>query len=112
MKIGLTWKRSSAGTPAPVRAARRKSGYTLVEVVVAGAILGMTATSLYGAFSAGFFVIKSTRENLRATQIMTQKLEAVRLFSWSQICDSTNYLAPTFTEPYDPRGVANNCGGA
>ncbi len=112
MKIGLNWKRSATGNPAPVRADRRKSGYTLVEVVVAGAILAFTATSLYGGFSAGFFVIKSTRENLRATQIMAQKLESIRLFTWSQLNDSTNYLKQTFTEPYDPQGVANNCGGA
>jgi len=79
---------------------------------VAAAILGFVATSLYGAFSAGFCVIQSTRENLRATQILVQKMEAVRLFTWSQVADTTNYLKATFTEPYDPLGITNNCGGA
>ena len=96
-------------------AARGDSGqaaYTLVEVVVGTAILGFVATALYGAFAAGFLVIQSTRENLRATQIMVQKLEAVRLFTWSQIHDTNNYLKPFFVEPYDPLGVTNNSGGA
>jgi Tfp pilus assembly protein PilE len=89
-----------------------EKGYTLAEVLVAGAILGLVATSLYGAFSAGFCLIQSTREDLRATQIMVQKMEAVRLFTWTQVADTNNYLVPTFTEPYDPLGVTNNCAGA
>jgi len=80
--------------------------------MVAAGILGFVATSLYGAFSAGFFTIQSTRENLRATQILVQKMEAVRLFTWSQIADTNNYLKSTFTVAYDPLGSTNNCGGA
>ena len=89
-----------------------QAGCTLTEVMVGTAILGFVATALYGAFAAGFLVIQSTLENLRATQIMVQKLEAVRLFTWSQINDTNNYLKPFFVEPYDPLGVTNNSGGA
>jgi hypothetical protein len=80
--------------------------------MVAAGILGFVATSLYGAFSAAFSMIQSTRENLRATQILVQKTEAIRLFTWSQIADTNNYLKSTFTEAYDPLGSTNNCGGA
>lgn len=80
--------------------------------MIAGGILGVVATSLCGAFSAGFCVIQSTRENLRATQITVQKLEAIRLFNWSQVGDTTQYLTLSFVEPYDPLGVTNNCAGA
>src|SRR5512136_482740 len=79
---------------------RSAAGYTFAEVLVAAAILGVVATSLYAAFSGGFFIIQSTRENLRATQVMVQKLEAIRLLTWSQL-GNTNYLKPVFTEPYD-----------
>jgi prepilin-type N-terminal cleavage/methylation domain-containing protein len=112
MRIRLKRKQSSEGHTAQARAALPESGYTLAEVLVAAAIMGVMATALYGAFAAGFCVIQSTRENLRATQIMMQKMEAVRLFTWSQICDTNNYLKPFFVEPYDPLGVTNNCGGA
>jgi len=80
-------------------------------VLVAAAILGFVATTLYGAFAAGFCVIQSTRENLRATQIMVQKMEAIRLLTWSQTGD-TNYLKPIFFEAYDPLGAKTNSGGA
>jgi hypothetical protein len=88
------------------------AAYTFVEVLTAGAILGLVGTTLYGAFAAGFCVIQSTRESLRATQILVQKTEAVRLFTWSQIADTNNYLKFSFSEKYDPLGVTNNCGGA
>jgi type II secretory pathway pseudopilin PulG len=112
MKIRLKCKRSAGGSPSPTRASLSQTGYTFIEVLVAGALLGFMATSLFGAFSAGFCVIQSTRENLRATQIMVQKLEAIRLFTWSQVCDTNNYLMPSFVEPYDPLSVTNGCGGA
>jgi hypothetical protein len=108
MRIRLKCRRGSAPEPAN----HCESGYTFIEVLAAAALLGFVATSLYGAFSAGFFMIQSTRENLRATQIMVQKLEAIRLFTWSQVGDTTNYLKSTFTEVYDPLGATNSCAGA
>jgi len=107
MKIVLKCKRGSAE-----RANRRARGHTFAEVLVAAGILGFMGTSLYAAFSAGFCLIQSTRENLRATQIMMQKLESVRLFTWSQVCDTTDYLKSTFTEVYDPLGGKQGTRGA
>jgi hypothetical protein len=69
------------------------------------------AISLCVGFTAGFSTIRTTRENLRATQIMMQKMEAVRLFTWSQVGDTNNYLKSTFTEVYDPLGATNNGSG-
>jgi hypothetical protein len=111
MRIRLQRKLRAAGSSSPAGATREEKGYTFAEVLVSAAILGFATTSLYGAFSAGFCVIQSARENLRATQILVQKTEAIRLFTFSQICN-TNYLKPEFVEPYDPLGAANNCGGA
>ena len=94
------------------RAVRSEKGFTLAEVMVGAAILAVVGASLYAAFAAGFFLIQSTRENLRATQIMMQKMEAIRLFTWSQVNDTNNYFKPLFTEPYDPLGARTNAGGA
>jgi hypothetical protein len=52
------------------------------------------------------------RENLRATQVMMQKMEAIRLFKWSQINDTNNYLKPMFVERYDPQDPSKNNRGA
>jgi hypothetical protein len=80
-----------------------------MEVVVAAFALGVVMLALFACLSSGFSVIQSARENLRATQIMVQRSEAIRLFNWNQILN-TNYLKPTFTEYYDPQSGTNNVG--
>ena len=51
-------------------------GHTLTEVLVAVIVVAIIAMACYGALSSGFSVVESTRQDLRATQIMMQKLEA------------------------------------
>ena len=43
--------------------------------------------------------LQFTRENLRATQIMAAKLEAIRLYNWEQINDPS-FLPRTFVATY------------
>lgn len=89
----------------PNRATR---AFTLVEVLMSVGILAIMVVSLYAAFISGFASIKTTREELRATQILTQKLEAIRLCTWAQLSN-----CPTsFQEYYDPLGVTNSTAGA
>jgi Tfp pilus assembly protein PilV len=93
-----------------VQRARSNEGYTLAEAMVATFVLGIVVVSLYAGFASGFAVVQAARENLRASQIMVQKMETVRLFKWSQVT-STNYIKPTFTEYYDPIGAKTGNGG-
>ena len=112
MRIELAgnWSLRSGSGRAGANTAQQ--AYTFVEVLVAAVLLGLVGASLYGAFAAGFCVIQTTQEDLRATQILVQKTEAVRLFTWSQVADTTNYLKFSFTENYDPLGATNNTAGA
>ena len=96
----------------PIARSQNKSAYTFVEVLVATMILGVVGASLYWGLTAGNRLIQSTRENLRATQILEQKMEAIRLFTWSQVNNPTNYLTSSFVEDYDPLGATNGHGGA
>jgi hypothetical protein len=112
MRIRLKYKTRPAPVGSGTQSSPVEMGYTFVEILVAAVLLGVVSTTLYGAFAAGFCVIQTTRESLRATQILVQRTEAVRLFTWSQVADTTNYLKSTFTENYDPLGTANNTGGA
>ena len=84
---------------------RSLNGYTLAEVVVSVLILSIIAIAFYSALASGFSMVQTTREDLRATQIMMQKLEAVRLCTWSELANFS------FQEPYDPVGSTNQAAG-
>jgi len=88
------------------------AAYTLVEVIVAVLVLALMLVSLYGGFSSGFAVVKLARENLRATQIMMQKMETIRLLKWSQLLDTNNFLQPVFQTYYDPSSTNAQSVGA
>ena len=100
------------------RPARALQGaYTLVEVAIGVAIMGITFVSLYAGMSGGFAVTQLARENLRATQIILERMEGIRLYNWNQLTISNsvypNYLPTLFTNYYYPlattgesRGVA------
>lgn len=82
---------------------------TLVEVVVAIAILGIVAGGILGSFRYGFFVMQTVRENQRATQIILEKVETIRLYSWTQV-NSNGFIPTVFTDVYDPQGGTNSQG--
>src|SRR6266849_2645612 len=86
-------------------------GYTLVEALAAAVILGFVATSIYWALASGFTLIQTTRENLRGSQVLLQKIESIRLFTWSQINDTPNYLTSNFRADYGPSGRTSPTGG-
>src|SRR5690348_6075530 len=55
---------------------KQQQGWSLAEVMVAVAVLAVIFVSLFAGLAFGFKVIKATREDLRATQILTQKIES------------------------------------
>jgi type II secretory pathway pseudopilin PulG len=74
-----------------------RSAFTIVEVLVAVAILGMMIISLFVTFSQVFNLTAGSRENLRATQILTEKMEVIRLLTWEQL----STIPTNFTAYYD-----------
>ena len=80
---------------------RVEAAFTLSEVMVAVGVLAVSFVSLYAGISAGFAMTQVSRENLRATQIMVEKMEGIRLFNWNQVTES-NMIPETFTERYYP----------
>ena len=67
------------------RAAVQHRAFTLMEVMLAVVIVGVEFVSLYVAISQGFAVVQSARENLRATQIMQEQVEIIRVLDWAKI---------------------------
>lgn len=103
MKITL---RTEPGTIRRRSLRRALAGFSLTEVTVGLGIIGTCVAALFSGFTTGFFTIKMSRENLRATQILLQKAEAIRLQSWDQITNPTN-IPTVFIDRYDPNSVSN-----
>lgn len=80
---------------------------TLVELVTSVAVLGVMAAGIFGSFRYGFFSLELLRENQRATQVILEKVETIRLYNWDQV-NLNGFIPATFTEVYDPQ--ATTCG--
>jgi prepilin-type N-terminal cleavage/methylation domain-containing protein len=78
-----------------------RGAFTLVEILVAMCVIGISVVALYGAISSSYDTIRFARENLRATQILTEKSEALRLYDWEQIT-MPGFIPTSFATPFDP----------
>ena len=74
-------------------------------------VMSIVVVSLYTGVSSGFGLVKLAREDLRATQIMLQRLETLRLYTWSQFTDSAYFATNNYAAYYDPAGQASGSGG-
>ena len=84
-------------------------GFSLVEVMVAIAVFGVTCVSLYAGVTFGFNSVQLARENLRATQILAEKMEVIRLYSWDEI-NEPDFIPPTFLATFAPGATATTTG--
>ncbi len=64
------------------------------------------AAAIIGSFNYGFFVMSMTRENQRATQILLEKTETIRLYNWDQVLNGG--IPHSFTNYYDPQSTAQH----
>jgi len=71
--------------------------------MVAMGVVGVVVVTLYTGMSSGISVLRLARENLRATQILVEKMETVRLYNWDEIC-SNGFVPTTFQAPYFVQG--------
>jgi prepilin-type N-terminal cleavage/methylation domain-containing protein len=101
------WKHNSVSNEVPpVGFHCSTRAYTLPEVMISVAIFAIMMGSLFAGFSYGFASIKATREDLRATQILTGKVEAIRLCTWGQLSNCPS----SFVDYYDPQAAAGGRG--
>jgi prepilin-type N-terminal cleavage/methylation domain-containing protein len=98
-----TWTAKKSGT-----AGRRAAGFTLVETIIAVALCGIMVAALYSCFGLGFSIVRGTREDLQATQILLTRMERVRLCTWSQVTDP-NYNPPSSTGYFDTQTKRTPC---
>jgi Prokaryotic N-terminal methylation motif len=87
------------------------AAYTLVEVMIGSALFAMCALASYLGLAQGLQILQLTREDLRATQILQDKTEIIRLYTWEQLTNSA-FISSSFTDYFNPAGVTNGSSGA
>jgi prepilin-type N-terminal cleavage/methylation domain-containing protein len=88
------------GRKLPVSFLRREAAFTLVEVLIAVGVLGVVIASLYGGFVYAFSQIALVQQNIRATQILEEKTEVIRLVNWDQLVNQSRFVPTNFTAPF------------
>jgi len=90
----MQFNRSGAGSRSD-----SERGHNIPEVMVAVGVLGIMLVSLYAGFTSGFAVLRVARENLRATQILEEKMEVIRLIKWDDV--APGFIPTSFSAPFD-----------
>jgi prepilin-type N-terminal cleavage/methylation domain-containing protein len=86
----------------------RTRAFSLVEIVIALMLIGLLVLAVYSAIISGMGTMRMARENLRATQILLEKMEALRLYSWTQL--NPGFIPTTFIANYDVNSSSTTSG--
>lgn len=80
--------------------------FTLVEAITAAVVVAITYAAVFSGVSTTFRLLQTTRENLRATQIIVSRMEGLRLCAWgNDQLFNTNIVPTTFTNYFYPLGL-------
>ena len=97
------------GIPGDRNVGANRFGFTLVDVMIGVLALAAMVASLYLGLGQGFAIIQTARENLRATQIMQEQMETIRLYTWEQMTTS-GFVPVNFTAPFDAASTQSTGG--
>jgi prepilin-type N-terminal cleavage/methylation domain-containing protein len=86
---------------------RSGAAFTLIEVMVGVLIMAILSATLYAGLSFGFGQIRLSREEERATQVLAERMEVVRLLSWDQLVNLPGYVPTRFTDSYSVSNPTN-----
>ncbi len=84
-------------------AARNRLAFTLVDVMVGVGVLGVVMLSLFACFTLGFNFVKISRDELKATQLLQERMETIRLYKWSDLTNS-GVIATSFSARQQSNG--------
>jgi len=85
----------------------RQGGFSLVEVMIATAVIGVSVFALYSGIVVGMTLMHLTRENFRANQILQERMEMIRLLSWREL-KQPGCVPQNFTVPFRAAGFGTN----
>jgi hypothetical protein len=93
------------------RGQRGKRGLFLLEATIGMALLGLLFMALYTGLYTTTYAVKLSRENLRATQVMAERLDTIRLYGWKKVVEDPTYIPKQFSAPVysdDPTTALND----
>jgi Tfp pilus assembly protein PilV len=88
------------------RSGRDAAAFTFPEVLCAAMLIGVAMATIFLSLGQGYTFTQENSCNIRATQILNQQLETIRLYTWDQITNGS-YIATAFTNYYYPNGDSN-----
>jgi len=65
-------------------------------------IVGILVVALYSALASAVPMVRSCQENEIVTQILSEKLDTIRLYNWNQVNDLGRFLPTNFVVGIDP----------
>jgi type II secretory pathway pseudopilin PulG len=91
-------------TGQPGAARTRRAGFTLIEATVSIGLVAITVGALGSGVVFGLKRATNGQEELRATQIITEKFEILRLYTWDQLKWAADYDEgdEDASDPFDP----------
>lgn len=87
-------------------APQKRSAFTLVETLLGSVMTVIVFGALLVAIAYGFGVMHASSENNRATQILLDRMEGIRLYTWNQLV-SSNMLSTEFEATFEPAAGTN-----
>src|SRR3954463_5939155 len=100
---GRTPEGGEAGIASEVKLTR---SFALTEALFGMVIVGVVFAALYSGMTYGFEMVRLSRENLRASQILQERFETIRLCNWDQI-NSNGFVSTNFSVPLY-KGLSND----
>src|SRR5436190_1022853 len=79
----------------------RSNAFTMVEVMISMGVVGILIITLYTAIAGSTSMVRDCQENERVTQILSDKLDTIRLYNWTQIQSGT-FIPTNFVLGIDP----------
>ena len=91
-----------------------QDGFTIMEALIAAMILGLALASVLAISSHSFRYLSDIRLTARSSQVLQQKMEDLRLLSWTDLQSISNNFSDSMTPgtfrgtitmvPYDTYG--------
>jgi type II secretory pathway pseudopilin PulG len=117
LKVQITNQTKSSG---PAKSALRQSGgstaaFTLPEVLVSILLFAMAGSAFFLGMGQGLTFTEENELNMRAEQIVAERMETIRLYTWMQVTNTitnngTVYVPKSFTTSFYPNGGTNGAG--